>query len=221
MPSSFDNVRPLVDATISALAEREFAPDPICEPRYSRITSIVSSAYKRHGKIIEATLIARLKECDDLHVWREPRFRVSQAANTLANNEADCLGASLAYPGEGAEFRTLQIDILVYDRRTKRIGSYECKRGFGKHDAGKVRSILHDTLSTQVLLKSYGEQKGYDVGLAEARLIFYYGVRSLPAPWSLVADELDEHFNFDVRQAIDRVNAYFRESLDAILAAPE
>lgn len=221
MPDFFDSIRPLVDSTITALAEKGFAADPICEPRYSRITSVVSSAYKRHGKIIEAALIARLKECDDLDVWREPRFRVSQAASTLANNEADCLGASLAYPAEGSEFRTIQIDLLAYDRRTKRIGSYECKRTFGKHDAGKVRSIRHDTLSAQVLLKSYGEQNGYDVDLAEARIIFYYGVRSLPPPWSLVADELDEHFNFDVRYAVERVNAYFRERLDAVLSAPE
>jgi type IV secretory pathway TrbF-like protein len=55
--------------------------------------------------------------------------------------------------------------------------------------------------------------------LAEARVI--YGVRSLPPPWSLVADELDEHFNFDVRHAVERVNAYFKERLDAVLSAPE
>lgn len=136
MPDFFDTVRPLVDSTIAALASKEFAEDPICEARYSRIASIVSSAYKRHGKIIEAALIAHLKECEHLTVWHEPHFGISQPADMLANDEAECLRASLGYPGEESVFRTIQIDLLVHDRRTNRIGSYECKRGFDKHDAG-------------------------------------------------------------------------------------
>lgn len=102
---------------------------------------------RRHGRIIEAALGARLRESHDLDVWREPSFRV--------------------------------------------------------------------------LLNSYGIQKGLDVGLAEARIISYYGVRPLPSPWSLVAEELDDHFQFSVRAAIERVNRYFRESLDGVLAAAE
>jgi len=46
-----------VDATISRLADKQFSVDPVVEARYSRITSIVSSAYKRHGGIIEHSLL--------------------------------------------------------------------------------------------------------------------------------------------------------------------
>lgn len=86
---------------------------------------------------------------------------------------------------------------------------------------GKFAHCYHDILSTQVLLKSYGEKRGHEVNTAEARIIFYYGARSLPRPWSLVSTELDEHFQFDVRDAVEHVTTYFRERLDAVLAAAE
>jgi len=49
----FDRVKPLVDETVRRLAVKAFRDDPIAGGRYARATSIVSSAYKRHGKILE------------------------------------------------------------------------------------------------------------------------------------------------------------------------
>jgi hypothetical protein len=34
----------------------DFNEDPVAEIKYSRATSIVSSAYKRHGKILETAI---------------------------------------------------------------------------------------------------------------------------------------------------------------------
>ena len=48
-----ERVAPLVDETINALASVRFVEDPIAGAKYSRATSIVSSAYKRHGRILE------------------------------------------------------------------------------------------------------------------------------------------------------------------------
>jgi hypothetical protein len=47
-----ERVTPVVDETIRALAKVKFVEDPIAGARYSRATSIVSSAYKRHGRIL-------------------------------------------------------------------------------------------------------------------------------------------------------------------------
>jgi hypothetical protein len=43
-----ERVAPVVDATIAALSETQFIDDPIAGVKYSRATSIISSAYKRH-----------------------------------------------------------------------------------------------------------------------------------------------------------------------------
>jgi hypothetical protein len=94
--------------------------------------------------------------------------------------------------------RTLQIDIIVNDTLHRSLRAYEVKRGNGEHDAGKVRSIMRDLICTHVLLKSYGVAHGHAVDHAEAKTIYYHGVRSIPAPISLVRDELDEHFEYPV-----------------------
>ena len=76
---------------------------------------------------------------------------------------------------------------------------------------------MRDLLSTQVLLKSYGETRELEVDVANSMIIFYYGIRSIPKPFSLIGDELDEHFGFDLVSAIELVNGYFKHRLLEIL----
>jgi hypothetical protein len=96
---------------------------------------------------------------------------------------------------------------------------YEVKRGNGQFDAGKIRSIRRDLMCVQVLLKSYGEVANVNPVAGEARIIFYYGVRSLPRPWSLVGDELDEHFGFPLVEKVEQANDYFKARLHELLEA--
>ena len=72
MSVCFDRVKPLVDETVRRLAVKAFRDDPIAGSRYARATSIVSSAYKRHGKILEAALFERLRDNNRLAVWTDP-----------------------------------------------------------------------------------------------------------------------------------------------------
>ena len=111
------------------------------------------------------------------------------------------------------------MDIVVYDNSSRALRTYEVKRGNGEHDAGKVRSIMRDLICTHVLLKSYGESRGHNIDHAEAKIIYYYGVRSVPAPLSLVREELDEHFEYPVVDAVEQVNTYFRDRLHVLLEA--
>jgi hypothetical protein len=69
------------------------------------------------------------------------------------------------------------------------------------------------------LLKSYGEMQQLKPQSAESKIIFYYGVRSIPSPWSLVKRELDEHFGYPVTEKIEQANEYFRARLIDLLDA--
>jgi hypothetical protein len=72
-------------------------------------------------------------------------------------------------------------------------------------------------MCVQVLLKSYGETASVAPVAAEAKIIFYYGQRSIPRPWSLVRDDLDGHFGFPIVEKIEQANGYFRQRLHALL----
>jgi hypothetical protein len=217
-----ERVAPVVDATIAALAKTSFIEDPVAGVKYSRATSIVSSAYKRHGKILETAIREGLRDSNRHRVWSEDVFRVSTAANALVNSLVGLAGedaSRLSALPYGDRARSLQIDMMAFDEADKTIRAYEVKRGNGQFDAGKIRSIKRDLMCVQVLLKSYGETANVAPVAAEARIIFYYGRRSIPRPWSLTRDELDVHFGFPIVEKVEQANEYFRERLHQLLEA--
>ena len=213
-----ERVAPVVDETIRKLAKIKFVEDPIAGVKYSRATSIISSAYKRHGRILEFALRESLRESNRHKVWNDDTFKVSREADALANTQDldACRKTTLPY---GNSIRTLQIDMVAFDNADESIRAYEIKRGNGHFDAGKIRSITRDLKCIQVLLKSYGEVADLKATTVESKIIFYYGVRSIPRPWSLTKGELDEHFGFPVVEKIEQANDYFRSKLHALLEA--
>jgi hypothetical protein len=156
-----------------------------------------------------------------LEVWEDRIFHVSSTADHIIDSiiqqpqRASETQSDYVVPGH----RSLQVDLLVYDKERKSLRAYEVKRGCGVHDSGKRRSILRDILCTQVLLRSYGVSRGLDIAQAESRIVFYYGSCSIPKPYSLIADELDDHFEWPIREAVEKVNSYFRSRLFEILSA--
>lgn len=218
MSEFMERVSPVVDTTIALLAKSKFIVDPIAGDKYSRATSIISSAYKRHGKILETALRESLRESNRHTVWHDDAFRVSRAADALVNSqdEASSLLTALPY---GEALRTVQVDMLAFDQADSTLRAYEIKRGNGAFDAGKIRSIKRDLICVHVLLKSYGETAKVKPVSAESKIIFYYGIRSIPKPWSLTKHDLDQHFGFPVVERIEQANDYFRTKLYELLQA--
>ena len=85
-----------------------------------------------------------------------------------------------------------------------------CQRGKvsgnGSYDGGKRRIIHEELVRTQMLLSDYGRGIGFVSETSHAHIIFYYGLLSLPPPLAISGDDLDEHFQFPVREAIEFVN---------------
>jgi hypothetical protein len=221
MPGLAERLASEVDATIQRLTRKSFKPDPIAGAHFSKIVSLLSSSYKRHGYILQRAILERLKENPDFIVWDDPVFAVSQMADHIIDvgmsDPLSLLGNDINYITPG--HRTLQVDALVYDQRTKSLRAYEVKRGAGAHDSGKRRSILRDVLCVQVLLRSYGRERGYDVATVESRVIFYYGELSVPRPFGMSGADMDEHFGFPVWDEVEAVNQHYKERLFRLLSA--
>jgi hypothetical protein len=216
LSSFMQTVAPIADQIIDNLRKATFRIDPICGPHFSRLHSILSSVQKRHGRILEVALREGLKESSAHTIWTEQRFAISVAADNLVNsqNETACRQSELPY---GEIYRTVQIDVGSFRPTAETIISYELKRANGLHDAGKIRSMRRDLACTRLLLKSYGRTRGFDASNSDALIIFYYGRRSIPAPLSLIGDELDEHFAFPIRARIETANDYYRKQVLTML----
>jgi hypothetical protein len=220
--SVLEVLKPQVDATVEALAAVEFRPDPIAGTLFSRMTSVLSSAYKRHGPIIERAIVECLNQSDRYTVWTVDRFGVQQQASTTvaaAGNNPDTLANThLPYVGDHAGDSHLQIDAVVFDHQTGIVSAYEIKRGNGHFDAGKQRSMKRDALIAKVLLRGHCAGRGHEAVDSRAHIIFYYGIRSIPAPLGIIGQELDEHFGLPVWDEVENVNAYFRSRLFEIIS---
>lgn len=207
-----------IESTIEKLKTKKFRPDPIAGKHFSKIVSVMSSAYKRHGFIIEKAILEQLKTNPDFVVWEEPKFFVTQIADHLVDATIDNPEKVFETESNYVEgHRSLQIDTIVLNKKTNEISSYEIKRGNGVHDAGKKRSILRDLLCVQILLKSYGRNKNFDISSARSFIIFYYGQCSIKKPFSLTREELDKHFGCSVSQEVEELNEFFRSKLFEIL----
>ena len=207
--------------TITALASKKFRVDPLAGEHYSKIVSVLSSAYKRHGFILERALLEAVKENPVLEVWDDFNFMVSNAADhmvdSILENQQDALSTQMPY---GSGHRNLQVDLITYNHETKHVASYEVKRGNGLHDAGKKRQIMRDLLCKQVLMKSYANFRGFDAISASVHIVFYYGQCSIKKPFSLVKGELDDHFQWPVTETIEAVNDLFSVELNEMLQQP-
>jgi len=215
-----DLLKPEIEKTVKLLAAKHFDLDPIAGPHFSRITSLTSSAYKRHGKILERAVLESLRLCPHFEVWHDPIFQIPPAvAHIVAGSIAEptkLIGTDYPY---SAGTRTLQVDAIVFNKNTGTLGAYEVKRGSGTHDSGKKRQMLTDALCIQVLLKSYGNERGHSCDKAFSHVIFYYGKCSMPKPFSITGAELDQHFGWPIYASVEEVNKYFQSCLFPILGA--
>jgi hypothetical protein len=80
--------------------------------------------------------------------------------------------------------------------------------------------MLRDLICTQVILKSYGEERlGVRCEAANSHIIVYYGAESF-GPFTLSRDGLDEHFGVPLIGQVEEVNAYYRRQIEELLATP-
>jgi hypothetical protein len=208
-----------IDKTINGLNSKKFKPDPIAGVHFSKITSVMSSAYKRHGYVLESAILENVKRHPNYDAWEDPNFSVSAAADAIATDFMDepvkAINAQVPYEESGR--RKLQIDLAAYNQKSKSMNLYEIKRGSGLHDAGKRRQILRDLICMELLAKSYGEKRGYEVESSRAFVIFYYGSCSIKEPFALTAKELDAHFGFPIKGEVEIANSLFKKRLFEIL----
>jgi hypothetical protein len=84
-----DLVRDEIEKTIQSLEAKTFLADPIAGPHFSKITSVMSSAYKRQGFILERALLEALKQCPHFAVWREEDFHVPSNVDHMVNGSIE------------------------------------------------------------------------------------------------------------------------------------
>lgn len=222
MPGILDLVKPTVDQTIERLAATKFVTDPIAGEQLSKITSIISSAYKRHGAIIEVALFHAIAQRNNLEAENKVPFFINRNASAYieghdfksADGFKACMDTTVPYREEGAQH---ELDIVYFDHERRCIVALEVKRGNGQFDRGKRDSMIKSALTVRTLLASYAQQRGWNADSVESRILAYYGVPKFPSEIYLRGADLDMFIGPGVRDSVEEVNAYFQQSLIDLL----
>lgn len=230
MTKLLEEMKPLVDQTIATLENKKFNQDPI-GGKLSKTVSVMSAAYKRHGLILEQAILAKVKSISKYDAWDTKSFFVSNTVSREVTIMLEEIYKNNKYSNLNFEYKDeshskkkkphLQVDLLVYNKSSKTLNSYEIKRGNGRHDAGKQRGILRDLLCTESLLKSYGEYYGYEVKKHKSYIIFYYGTGTVGTAdkwFKLTGSDLDTHFKHEIYEEIEQVNKYYKNQLFSMLS---
>jgi hypothetical protein len=83
----------------------------------------MSSAYKRHGYILERAILESLRLCPYFEVWNDPVFQVPSAVEHIVEGSiaepTKLIGTDYPY-SQGQ--RTLQVDAVVFNKNTGTVG---------------------------------------------------------------------------------------------------
>ena len=212
---------PFIDEQIAKIKKANFKIDPIATKLYSFIPSFMSSAYKRHGGILEKSILNAINLNSNYSAWSEDNYRVSYTSQNMTSNInnikqdpdwLDFINIDLDYEKEGK--KTSQIDVIAYNHENRKLIMLEVKRGTSHHDAGKKKNILKTFLEISMHLKNYGiVSEGLKVDTSEAKILNYYGAKEFHERIHLDKDSLDEFLGIEVVEDIEAVNHQYRKRI--------
>jgi len=216
-----EEIKRTIDEKIKALFNKPADPDdydPAFTKPQNKLRYVLHTATIMHGQMLEvAYLNALKKELTDCNVWEDKSFKVSRDALSVSTEQSDrrVLETFLPY-GEcvkiGNREKKTQVDAIVYNNNTKKVTAFEIKRGGSHHDRQKKEKLLADIIATQVLLKDYTVQKGYEVKDAKTLLISHMGTQLLQPDWThlqINGNKVNEYFGNDIIQHVTAAENYW------------
>ena len=221
-----EEIKRTIDEKIETLFNKLADPndyDPAFTKSQNKLRYVLHTATIMHGQMLEvAYLYALKKELTDCTVWEDKSFKVSRDALSVSTEQSDkrVLETFLPY-GEcvkiGNREKKTQVDAIVYNNNTKKVTAFEIKRGGSHHDRQKREKLLADIIATQVLLKDYTVQKGYEVKDTKALLISHMGTQLLQPDWThlqINGNKVNEYFGQDIIQHITTAENYWIEKFN-------
>jgi hypothetical protein len=180
-----------VRETIAGIAETEFKKDPLVVDDLSQTISEVSSAYKRHGLVLEEALRTALNTRTDLTAW----------------------GDNILVP---VRQNPIQVDLLTFEATTGTLAAYEVKRGFSNQDSEARHSVKDRLTSLHGVLPNYAKSKNLRATKFKVAVVGYYDPLSTRlGPHQVIASpDLSTEFGTKTMGFVGDVNDYYQHCLE-------
>jgi hypothetical protein len=179
-----------VRRTIHDIAKTAFEKDPLVVSGTSLATSQISSAYKRHGLILEEALRTALCTRSDLTAW------------------TDCIAVPVRR-------NPIQVDLLTYGANTHVLRAYEIKRGFNNQDAEARHSIEERLTALLNVLPNYASSRRLHAASFTVAVVGYYDPTSgyIGRHRVIAAADFATEFGSATAAFVEDVNDYYSHCL--------
>jgi hypothetical protein len=176
--------------TVAGIARKKFQRDPLVVPDASLATSKISSAYKRHGLILEKALLTALNTRGDVQAWT----------------------AKIRVP---IRTRPIQVDLITFHTTTRTVTAYEIKRGFGNHDTEARFAIEQRLTAILGVLQAHAVSRHLSPAVEGVAAVGYYGqLGPRIGPHRVIAAAgFPSEFGPATAAFVEAVNDYFRHCL--------
>lgn len=208
----FEDVRQEIDRKVEAVARMPAGQDPALAPWANQVAALVRGLQAFEGHLIARVLPAALHDAPHLHVVAQPRVVLPQRALEAVAQGVD--DVALEYTDDDGPVRRL--DLVVFHCRTGVIEFVECKRGTAGIGRDHQRARLRDDAALELIGRDYARTQFRQLATAaRAVTLSYYGATGLPEHRTLRAAELNNHYEWNVREVVETHLRYFRARLDA------
>lgn len=207
-----DAIRHEIDAKIARLGRTTASPDPALADWANRVTALARSVQAFEGALIARTIPAALQPAEHLHVVAQARLTLPRRALEAVEQDQ-----RIALEYTDATGPTRQVDLVVFHCRTGRLEFLECKRGTKPIGRDHRRARLRDDAALELVGRSYVRKQFRQIATdCHCLTVSYYGNTGLPEDKTIRADDLDEHFDWNVRDTVEEHLSYFRARLDTV-----
>jgi hypothetical protein len=197
------DLRRAVDEAVEGAFSRPFPLDPLLGASISRLVSASSSLVKRHGSLLETSIVSALAADGRFAVGRNVAFPVTRAADREARAVMAEGGIAGEFLLDGDVVRSADIDIIAVDRVSETAYALAVRRGGGATEAPKRQLMERNTHAVGSLMRHYCALHGYAVRGVRVAVLDYYGRGGFPAHVRITGAELDGFFGVPVVATVE------------------
>ena len=197
-----------------AAARAEFKRDPLFDPQFSHLNSLLTSATTCHGPFIERGA-ANALEGASLIVLRNVKFPVTGAALAIVSGpNYETMANRQIFHDENDIAGFADLDVVAIDPDNGWGGGFQFKRGGGPTPPKKRRADERELRALNLTIASLLRQMGYgEIETGAAALVDYYGQSGYAEDITITKDEIDAFFDIPIVASIDRMTQAMSEAL--------
>ncbi len=203
-----------IERAVTGALQADFAHDPLLGIGLGSFNSVLSSAVKRHGGVVEEAICYALESSGRYIVLRQVEMPITDAAEALVASNSSKNLSGFVTTAFGPHRRVAYFDMIAIDTETGCATVVEIKRGSGTTEVKKRKLIERDLQCARLQLRSFLQPRyGCELNAYNSVLIDYYGRSGFPAALTVTREGIDALFGVPVMHLVDGVTARFRTEL--------